>query len=97
MPTEINYQQRSAICDYPQLLELWTAIQTGDTPGWDPGKAFEYLVIRAFELEGAAVTYPFSVNLGGTIVEQIDGAIYSDGLSCLVEYRTHLTSSGSLD
>jgi Restriction endonuclease len=87
MPTEINYQQKISTYDYPQLLDLWTAIQAGETPGWDPGKAFEYLVVRAFELEGAAVTYPFSVNLGGTIVEQIDGAVYSDGLACLVECK----------
>jgi hypothetical protein len=87
MPSEIDYQQRIATYAYPQLLELWAQVQIGETPGWDPGKAFEYLVMRAFELEGAAVAYPFSVNLGGTIVEQIDGAIYSDGLSCLVECK----------
>jgi hypothetical protein len=87
MPTEIDYQQRIAAYDYPRLLALWAQIQAGETPGWDPGKAFEYLVIRAFELEGAAVTYPFSVNLSGILVEQIDGAIYSDGLSCLVECK----------
>jgi Restriction endonuclease len=87
MPTEIDYQQRIAAYTRPQLLQLWQDIQTSITPGWDPGKAFEYLVIRAFELEGAVVTYPFSVRLGGTVVEQIDGAVYSDGLSCLVECK----------
>jgi hypothetical protein len=87
MATEIDYQQRIAAYDYPQLLTLWEGIQTGETPGWDAGKAFEYLVIRAFELEDAAVTYPFSVRLGGTVVEQIDGAIYSDGLACLIECK----------
>jgi hypothetical protein len=87
MPTEVDYQQRIAAYTYPQLLELWAQVQAGETPGWNPGKAFEYLAIRAFELEGAAVSYPFSVNLGGTVVEQIDGAVYSDGLSCLVECK----------
>jgi Restriction endonuclease len=87
MATEIDYQQRIAAYDYPQLLTLWEGIQTGETPGWDAGKAFEYLVVRAFELEAAAVTYPFSVRLGGTVVEQIDGAIYSDGLACLIECK----------
>jgi len=38
-------------------------------------------------LEGFDVTYPYSVRVGGTIVEQIDGAIYTDGLSCLVECK----------
>jgi Restriction endonuclease len=87
MPTELDYQQRIAAYDYPQLLNLWAQIQVGEPPGWEPGKAFEYLVIRAFELEGATVTHPFSVRLGGTVVEQIDGAVYSDHLSCLVEYK----------
>ncbi len=87
MPTEIDYQQRIAAYDYPQLLALWEEIQVGATPGWASGKAFEYLVVRAFELEAAAVTYPFSVQLGGTVVEQIDGAVYSDGLSCLIECK----------
>jgi Restriction endonuclease len=87
MPTEIDYQQRIADYDYPQLLALWEEIQAGETPGWSSGKAFEYLVVRAFELEAAAVTYPFSVQLGGTVVEQIDGAVYSDGLSCLIECK----------
>ena len=90
MPTGIEYQQRIAAYNSLQLLQLWQEIQTGLTPGWDPGKAFEYLVIRAFELEGAAVTYLFLVRLGGgTVVEQIDGAVsvYSGGLSCLVECK----------
>jgi Restriction endonuclease len=87
MPTAVDYQQRIAAYDYPQLLALWEGIQAGETPGWSSGKAFEYLVVRAFELEAAAVTYPFSVQLGGTVVEQIDGAIYSDGLACLIECK----------
>jgi hypothetical protein len=87
MATETDYQQRITAYDHAQLLTLWEEIQADDTPGWEPGKAFEYLVIRSFELEGATVTYPFSVRLGGTIVEQIDGAIYSDGLACLVECK----------
>jgi Restriction endonuclease len=87
MPTEIDYQRRISAYDYPQLLALWEEIQMGQTPGWDAGKAFESLVIRAFELEDAAVTYPFSVRLGGTVVEQIHGAVYSDDLSCLVECK----------
>jgi Restriction endonuclease len=87
MPTEIDYQQRIAAYDRVQLLNLWAQIQAGETPDWAPGKAFEYLVMRAFELEGAAVTHPFTVRLGGTVVEQIDGAVYSDSLSCLVECK----------
>jgi hypothetical protein len=58
MPIEIDYQQRIAAYDRRQLLNLWAQIQLGETPDWAPGKAFEYLVMRAFELEGAAVTHP---------------------------------------
>jgi hypothetical protein len=53
MPTEIDYQQRIAAYDRVQLLNLWAQIQAGETPDWAPGKAFKYLVMRAFELEGA--------------------------------------------
>jgi Restriction endonuclease len=86
MPTEADYRQRISYTS-PQLIDLWQSIQAGDTPGWDAGKALEYLIIRAFEVEGAAVTYPFAVQMEGTIVEQIDGAVYSDGLNCLVECK----------
>ena len=89
MPTEVDYRQRIAGYTSPQLLDLWGQIQRGDTPGWDDGKALEYLVLRAFEVEGAVVTYPFTVQMGGEIVEQIDGAVYTDGLSCLVECKDH--------
>lgn len=92
MPSAANYKQRIAGYTASQLLTLWAQIQSGDTPGWNPGKALEYLVIRAFEVEEATVTYPFSVRLGGTVVEQIDGAVFSDGLSCLVECKDQESS-----
>jgi hypothetical protein len=57
------------------------------SPAWANGKAFEYLVIRAFEVEGARVRYPFRVSLDGEQVEQIDGAVYVPGISALVESK----------
>lgn len=68
---------------------MWQGIEQRDTPGWDPGKAFEYLVLRAFELDGAEVRFPFQVQLfeEGAVVEQIDGAIHLRELSCLVESK----------
>jgi hypothetical protein len=33
--------------------------------GWPSGKAFEHLVLRAFEIEGAIVQWPFSVEVFG--------------------------------
>jgi len=64
-----------------------TGLQAGRAPGWPPGKAFEYLILRAFELDGATVRYPFEVTAHDSVIEQIDGAVYAGYLSCLVETK----------
>ena len=65
------------------LLDLWERMKEGQELGpWPPGKAFEYLILRAFQLEGAQVIWPY-----WSLWEQVDGAIYTDGLSCLVECK----------
>jgi Restriction endonuclease len=87
MATNAEYQARIQSYDRSQLLNLWDHIQRNETPDWEPGRALEYLVIRAFELENAEVAYPFTVQMGGTIVEQIDGAVHTNGLSCLIECK----------
>ena len=74
------------------LWNLWEAIQSGDTPAWPPGRALEYLVVRAFELSGAEVRYPYSVHVsvGGAAseeLEQIDGMVFANGLWCLCEAK----------
>jgi hypothetical protein len=90
MATEREYQERIASYDGPRLLDLWEKIKAGDTPDWDPGKAFEYLILRAFQLEGADVLWPYSViDASGEVIEQIDGVIFAEGLSCLVEAKDH--------
>ncbi len=43
--------------------------------------------MRAFQLEDADVVYPYSVRFSGEEVEQIDGVVYADGLTCLVECK----------
>ena len=73
--------------DWPQLLELWKRIALGNVPEWADGKAMEHLVLRAFELDGADVVWPYSVRLQGKEVEQIDGVVHCKGLSCLVESK----------
>src|SRR5438067_12520778 len=51
-------------------------------------KAFEYLVIRMFELDKAQVTWPYPVYLfGGKAKEQIDGAVRFGGLHWLIESK----------
>ena len=95
MTTNAEYQARIQTFDRSRLLTLWDHIQRNETPDWEPGKALEYLVIRAFELENAEVAYPFSVQMGGTIVEQIDGAVHTNGLSCLIECKDQAGNIGT--
>ncbi|BAZ10414.1 hypothetical protein NIES4071_22290 [Calothrix sp. NIES-4071] len=88
MPTGAEYEARIKTYNLDDLIRLLSQIEAGNTPDWDAGKALEYLIIRAFELEGAEVLYPYSVRIDEEEeLEQIDGAIYSDGLNCLVECK----------
>jgi hypothetical protein len=82
-----DYTGRIRLLGWDGLRELWDRSARGPVPGWPPGKAFEYLVLRAFELDGATVRWPFEVSLGDTVVEQIDGAVYASQFSCLVEAK----------
>lgn len=74
---------------WEDLRSLWESIKNRSTSdsGWASGKAFEYLVLRSFQLDGAEVRYPYSVKLFGEEMEQIDGVIYCEGLSCLIEAK----------
>ncbi len=72
---------------WEDLRALWERIENRNTPEWGLGKAFEYLVIRAFQLDGADVKYSYRVRLFGEEVEQVDGVVYCSGLSCLVESK----------
>jgi hypothetical protein len=74
---------------WPELLALWQRIEARKTPGWPKGKAFEHLILRAFELDGASITWPYSVGLEGQIVEQIDGLVVCDGISFLAESKDY--------
>jgi hypothetical protein len=87
MSNDIEYEQKIIQYNQSELTDLWRAIEAGDTPGWAAGKAMEYLVLRAFQLEGAEVRWPYSVIIGGEEVEQIDGVIYTEGLACLIECK----------
>jgi hypothetical protein len=87
MTTDRDYQQRILGYGWDELWLLWGEVQQQNTPNWDLGKAFEYLVLRAFQLEGVEVAYPYSVRLGGQEIEQIDGVLYLRGLACLAECK----------
>jgi Restriction endonuclease len=82
-----QYEAMIKSLQWDGLRSLWSAIEARNTSDWDAGKAFEYLVLRAFELDGAEIKWPYSVKLFGEEVEQVDGVIYSSGLSCLVESK----------
>jgi hypothetical protein len=53
------------------------------------GKAQEYLILRAFEVEGATVVWPYEVSSGGKTLEQIDGVVYVKGLASLIESKDY--------
>jgi hypothetical protein len=83
-----EYVRRVRAFDAVRVWELWTAIQAGvAVEGWPPGRLMEHLVLRAFELEGARVSWPYEVWLDTSRLEQIDGAVHFEGLSCLIECK----------
>ena len=81
--TAEEYKKTIQAMDWQQLSKFW---RMKAPPGWEKGKAFEYSIIRAFEIEGADyVRYPY--NNGRE--EQIDGTIYVDSLCILVESKNY--------
>ena len=89
MAGEDEYRARIREYDGDGLLDLWRSVEAGDTPDWEPGKAFEYLVLRAFQIEKAEVRWPYSVRQGGEQIEQIDGVVYAEGLACVLESKDY--------
>lgn len=83
----VDYVRRVRQLEWQDLRRLWREIESGTADGWPPGRALEHLVLRAFELDGAAVTWPYSVTLVNEVAEQIDGAVHVHGLSCIVECK----------
>ncbi|MEJ7639416.1 MAG: restriction endonuclease [Singulisphaera sp.] len=89
----IRYKEMAQELTWDALAELWQRIQDGTASEWDEGKALEHLVVRAFELSGLLVEYPYDVPPGGRPIEQIDGIVYLDYLPFLVECK----DKGSVD
>jgi hypothetical protein len=88
---EEQYRDRVLALNLAGLLKMWAAIKRGTPlPGWPRGKALEYLILRAFQLEGVEVTWPYRVyrqQQPQQQVEEIDGTAHFDGLTCLVECK----------
>lgn len=74
------------------LRDLWVKIQADDTPDWPPSFTFEYLVVRAFDLDGAVVRWPYRSILDGVVTEQIDGVVVAAGLHALIESKAQKDS-----
>jgi hypothetical protein len=91
----IDYVAKIASFDWNDLADLWIKIDRDPRRaiiGWAKGKALEHLILRAFELSGAEVIWPYSVMLNGIVVEQIDGMVICDYLTCIVEVKDQATS-----
>lgn len=89
MTTNEEYEAKIKTFNWEQLTILWEAILNRSTPEWEDGKAFEYLILRAFELEKVEVRWPYSVKFDEEEVEQIDGIVYVNNISCLVECKDY--------
>jgi Restriction endonuclease len=83
----LDYKKRAQGLSWEALRLLWQQIQAGETPDWDPGRAFEHLVIRGFELSGLRVEYAFDVPPDGKIIEQIDGMVFLGDTPFLIECK----------
>jgi hypothetical protein len=71
VPTAREYETAIQQLDYDGVRALWERVQGGaELPDpWDqePGKALEYLIVRAFQLEGADVEWPFCIPVGSLL------------------------------
>lgn len=74
--------------DWAKLERFWLKIKSKKTPKWSKGKALEYMLVRAFDLEGAEVVYPYNNNVL-TAQEQFDGFIFIQelGAGFLIECK----------
>lgn len=86
--SEKNLIKRIQGYDWKKLERLWGKIKSGKTPRWSAGKALEYMFVRAFDLEGAEVVYPFG-NAVLKAKEQLDGFIFTRelGAGFLIECK----------
>ncbi|MEI7584768.1 hypothetical protein [Runella sp.] len=91
MPTTEEYKIKIQKKQKKGLIKLWKNIIDNKTPDWESGKAFEFLILRAFELEGALIRWPYSVSIFGESVEQIDGVIHFEdiNISILAEFKDY--------
>lgn len=73
--SELKLMNKIRTYNWEGLKRLWLKVQKHNTPGWEAGKALEYMIIRAFDLEGVEVAYPYS-NKVINAQEQFDGYVF---------------------
>jgi len=83
----VKLKQRAQTMGWPEMQALWGDISGDAVSEWNPGKAFEYLIVRGFELSGLRVEYPFEVRSNRQAIEQIDGMAYLDNTPFLIECK----------
>ena len=91
--SEDYYIAKVEAMGHEDLINLWKA-RNDDADVklfWKSGKVLEYTLLRAFELEGATIRWPYNVNIGddenGSVIEQIDGSIQFEHFYVLVECK----------
>lgn len=92
MASSEDYIAKIGTKNREELIALWnTRDSTTIKNDWDQGKVLEYTLLRAFELEGATIRWPYNVKIGddknGSVIEQIDGAIQFEHFYVLVECK----------
>lgn len=93
--TDDEYWSKVKDMQRPELLKLWSDVVNGDTPDWPAGKAFEYLVARAFDLdidratEALVPPYRHFEHIEGMHMptEQVDGVLHCRFASFLLESK----------
>jgi hypothetical protein len=88
-PSERSIQDRLKAqgLSWDDLHAFWSRIRAGEAEDWHEGKALEHLVIRAFELSGLSVEYPYDVPPGGNPLEQVDGLVFLGEMPFLIECK----------
>lgn len=88
--TAKDLQREAEKWSHQDLLSLWKQIKAGTRiPGFADGKAFEYLVIRAFQIEKTEARWPFQVTYPQRfgVMEQIDGVVHLPQRAFLIESK----------
>ncbi|MGO8673340.1 MAG: restriction endonuclease [Capsulimonadaceae bacterium] len=90
MATTDEYRRLIQRQSHDGLVRMWNLLRNGESPqGWAPGKALEFVLLRAFQLEGAGVEWPYSVYAARKEIEQVDGAVRVDQAWFLLEAKDH--------